>query len=78
MPLQDDALLKSSVAFYRLVAAWMLRLASPAAAATGQPELPLPTPAPLEFRLLPVSATFQPPHLTGFHMCMLLPPPFDI
>ncbi len=59
-PLQDDDLLKSSVMFYRLVAAWMLRMASPATAATGQPELPLPTPAPLEFRMLPVRPSLHP------------------
>lgn len=51
---QDDNLLKSAVMFYRLMAAWMLRMASPATAITGQPELPLPSPAPLEFRMLPV------------------------
>ncbi|CAL8466128.1 g5664 [Coccomyxa elongata] len=51
--ISDDDLLKSSVMFYRLVAAWMLRMASPSTAATGQNELPLPTPAPLEFRMLP-------------------------
>ena len=53
--LQDDELLKGVVSYYRLMAAWMLRLASPAAAASGgPPELPLPSPAPLEFRMLPV------------------------
>ena len=52
---QDDLVLKAAIAFYRLMAAWMLRLASPAAAASGgPPELPLPSPAPLEFRMLPV------------------------
>ena len=53
---QDEDLLKSVLGFYRLMAAWMLRLASPAAAAGGQPQLPLPTPAPEHFRLLPVCA----------------------
>ena len=47
-------MLKSVLAFYRLMAAWMLRMASPAAAAGGQPQLPLPTPAPEHFRMLPV------------------------
>ena len=42
------------LAYYRLMAAWMLRLASPAAAAGAQPQLPLPTPAPEHFRMLPV------------------------
>ncbi len=56
--MQDDEALKSAIAFYRLMAAWMLRLASPVAAATGgPPELPLPSPAPLEFRMLPVSGS---------------------
>ena len=51
---QDEELLKSVLAFYRLMAAWMLRMASPAAAAGEQPQLPLPTPAPQHFRMLPV------------------------
>ena len=33
-----------AVAYWRLVAAWLLRLASPAAAAGGPPEVPLPPP----------------------------------
>ena len=60
---QDDSLLRSALSFYRLQAAWMLRMASPAYAAPvgpgqlpPQPELPLPTPAPMTFRLLPVCA----------------------
>ena len=56
LPSQDENLLRMVLGYYRLMASWMLRLASPAAAATGQPELPLPLPAPLEFRLLPVRA----------------------
>ena len=51
---QDEELLKSVLAYYRLMAAWLLRMASPAAAAGGQPQLPLPTPAPEHFRMLPV------------------------
>ena len=51
---QDEELLKSVLAYYRLMAAWMLRMASPAAAAGAQPQLPLPTPAPEHFRMLPV------------------------
>ena len=46
------------LAYYRLMAAWMLRMASPAAAAGGQPQLPLPTPAPEHFRMLPVLLYF--------------------
>jgi hypothetical protein len=64
--LQDDQLLKSSVGFYRLVAAWMLRLASPGCASTGQPQLPLPSPAPLDFTLLPVTMPCQ---ALSLHAC---------
>lgn len=60
-PAQDDELLKGVVSYYRLMAAWMLRLASPSAAASGgPPELPLPSPAPLEFRMLPVRNPLNP------------------
>ena len=51
---QDEALLRSAMAFYRLMAAWLLRLSSPAAAAGGDPEMPLPTPPPDDMRFLPV------------------------
>jgi len=56
---QDEDLLKSVLSYYRLMAAWMLRMASPAAAAGGQPQLPLPTPAPENFRMLPVGPIYQ-------------------
>lgn len=51
---QDEALLRSAMAFYRLMAAWLLRLSSPAAAAGADPEMPLPTPPPDDMRFLPV------------------------
>ena len=51
---QDEALLRSAMAFYRLMAAWLLRLSSPAAAAGADPEMPLPTPPPHDMRFLPV------------------------
>jgi len=56
---QDEDLLKSVLSYYRLMAAWMLRMASPAAAAGGQPQLPLPTPAPENFRMLPVGPIYH-------------------
>ena len=45
-----------TLAFVRLMAAWLLRLASPPCAAGQAVQLPLPTPASVEFRALPVSA----------------------
>ncbi|KAK9806446.1 hypothetical protein WJX73_007867 [Symbiochloris irregularis] len=51
--LSEEELLQSALAFYRLMAAWLLRLASPAVAAGEPVQLPLPTPAPAEFRMLP-------------------------
>ncbi|KAK9804240.1 hypothetical protein WJX72_002942 [[Myrmecia] bisecta] len=51
--LTDEALLRGAMGYYRLVAAWLLRLASPAAAAGGPPEMPLPNPCPMHFRALP-------------------------
>lgn len=56
---QEEHLLRNALAFYRLMAAWLLRMASPAVAAGHPVELPLPTPAPAEFRMLPV-----------IHLCM--------
>jgi len=41
------------LAYYRLLAAYMLRLACPAAAAGGPPTLPLPEPASMDFASLP-------------------------
>ena len=57
MPLcnmQEQNLLRNAVAFYRLLAAWLLRLAYPAVAQNNMPLIPLPEPAPIEFRSLPV------------------------
>ena len=45
-----------TLAFVRLMAAWLLRLASPPCAAGQVVQLPLPTPAAVEFRALPVRA----------------------
>ena len=42
------------LSFYRLMAAWLLHLASPSSVLGGDIELPLPTPAPMPFRTLPV------------------------
>ncbi|KAK9840736.1 hypothetical protein WJX81_001139 [Elliptochloris bilobata] len=49
----DEALLRSAMAFYRLMAVWLLRLSSPSAAAGADPGLPLPTPPPEDMRFLP-------------------------
>lgn len=51
--LQDRTLLTDALAFYRLLSAYLLRLASPSAARGGPPSLPLPLPAPMEFTQLP-------------------------
>jgi len=51
--LHDEATLRSMLAFYRLMASWLLRLASPAVAAGRKAELPLPSPPPFEFAILP-------------------------
>jgi hypothetical protein len=52
---QDDSLLGTALDFYRLSSAFLLRLASPAAAAGGPPSLPLPEPPAPAFCMLPVS-----------------------
>ncbi len=47
--LGDPELLQEAIAFYRLVAAWLLQLACP----SGQPSLPLPEPVPMSWATLP-------------------------
>lgn len=42
------------LAYYRLMAAWLLHLAAPDSVASGDVDLPLPTPPPMTFRTLPV------------------------
>lgn len=60
---QDPEVLSSVLSYQRLLAMWMMRIASPDTAATGAPpQLPLPTPVPFEFASLPVSA---PARITG-------------
>lgn len=51
--LQDHNLLQEALAFYRLSAAYQLRLASPTAALGGPPSLPLPDPPSREICVLP-------------------------
>lgn len=58
--MQEEELLRSALAFYRLMAAWLLRVASPAVAAGHPVDLPLPTPAPADFRMLPVRPSLLP------------------
>lgn len=52
-------MLGSVLAFYRLMAAWMLRLACPSTAGIvgALPEVPLPAAVPFEFASLPVRST---------------------
>lgn len=56
--MQEPELLRGAIAFYRLLAAWLLRLAFPAIAQNHLPVVPLPEPAPIEFRSLPVSLLY--------------------
>ena len=51
---QEGVLLRNAVAFYRLMATWLLRLAYPPLAQGQLPFVPLPEPAPASFRTLPV------------------------
>jgi ubiquitin conjugation factor E4 B len=50
---KQDSLINEVIAYYRLLSAYLLRLACPSAAAGGPPTLPLPEPAPMEFASLP-------------------------
>ena len=52
--LRQEDVLNDVIGYYRLLAAYLLRLACPTAAAGGPPMLPLPEPAPMEFSSLPV------------------------
>eukprot|EP00963_Diacronema_lutheri_P009923 scaffold938_cov334-Pavlova_lutheri.AAC.43 len=51
--LMDPAMLRSSFDFYRCLAAWLLKLASPAVARGAPIEFPLPSSCPMEFATLP-------------------------
>lgn len=51
--IQQEDFLNDTIAYYRLVAAYLMRLACPSASAGGVPALPLPEPAPMEFSSLP-------------------------
>ena len=57
--LQQESLLNDVLAYYRLLAAYLIRLACPTAATGGPPTLPLPAPAPMEYASLPVSRGFM-------------------
>lgn len=54
-------MLRNAIGFYRLMATWLLRLAYPPLAQGQTPFVPLPEPAPAQFRALPVrpSATAE-------------------
>ena len=54
--LQDEGVVRQLLAWCRLMAAWLLRVASQDVAQGRPPPMPLPEPAPEEFRALPVSA----------------------
>jgi len=51
--LQDGTAMADVLAYYRLMAAWLLHLAAPDSVASGDVDLPLPTPPPMTFRTLP-------------------------
>lgn len=51
--LRRDDVLTDALGYYRLMAAWLLRLACPSAAEGKAPSLPLPLPALMEFSSLP-------------------------
>lgn len=51
--LQEPNLLRNAVAYYRLLATWLLRLAYPPLVQGQMPFVPLPEPAPIQFRCLP-------------------------
>ena len=51
--LRTEGFLGDALGFYRLMAAWLMRLASPTLAQGGPPSLPLPDPVPKEFSTLP-------------------------
>lgn len=54
--LQEPGFLRNAVAYYRLLAAWLLRMAHPPLAQGQMPHVPLPEPVPVQFRCLPVRA----------------------
>ena len=56
--------------FYRLLATWLLRLAYPPLAQGQMPFVPLPEPAPVQFRCLPVSTRHT--ALCNLHVAGLL------
>ena len=57
--LQEPGLLRNAIGFYRLMATWLLRLAYPPLAQGQMPFVPLPEPAPAQFRALPVRLLLQ-------------------
>ena len=54
--LQEPGFLRNAVAYYRLLATWLLRMAHPPLAQGQMPHVPLPEPVPVQFRCLPVRA----------------------
>lgn len=51
------------VDYYRLMAAWLLHLASPSSLGVDDVDLPLPLPPPRDFRTLPVMSLLFTPQL---------------
>ncbi len=54
--LQEPSLLRNAIAFYRLLATWLMRMAFPPLTQGQMPFVPLPDPIPVQFRCLPVRA----------------------
>ncbi len=52
--MQEPSLLRNAIAFYRLLATWLMRMAFPPLTHGQMPFVPLPDPAPIQFRCLPV------------------------
>lgn len=51
--LQEPSVLRNAIAFYRLLATWLMRMAFPPLTQGQMPFVPLPDPTPVQFRCLP-------------------------
>ncbi len=65
--MQDPVAVGDLLSYYRLMATWLLHLVSPDVLGSSDIQLPLPMPAPMEFRTLPVRATGA---ATGRQCCL--------
>ncbi len=66
--LQEPSLLRNAIAFYRLMATWLMRMAFPPLTQGQLPFVPLPDPTPVQFRCLPV----RPHPCHGRAQCFLI------